>query len=346
MYTGLTFLHMIRCTQVNSVYQSLAPPKWHSSVAHAESRLQLTENTHLVIATGSSLRHYYPPRVFKALKILVLDEVDVLLSGSERSFCWQLLSFFKKSVNSQIKPQQGLVGVGERVSSELSSCEAASLSSSSISHSDQHQFIFVGATIPARGRMTVAARIRQWVPGGTLFISTNHAHKAVNAAQFKFIKSEGKQEKNAALLSILKGSENIGSTSTSSSVDRKQQVHSTTLSAAPRGGKDLNTKVLIFCENETNVDSLHTALTTSAVERLSGRVGKLHAGLTVQERLNVVKDLRDDTINVLICTNILSRGLDLPDVGLVIHYDCPNNVADFLHRSGRTARVGQSGRGE
>jgi superfamily II DNA/RNA helicase len=329
--------------QVNSVYQSLAVSKWHSSVAHAESRLQLTQSTHLVILTGSTLHRYFFPRVFKELKILVFDETDMLLTGSERSTCWKLLNYFKETLLST-HVQQKELNTGSELDPFNCSSNNVSRASSSLPALMCHQFIFVGATLPARGRMTVDARIRRWAPSDSLFITTEGTHRTISEAQFEFIKAESKQEKNAALLSIFRDFENRKQ-GQSFSLDNGD--HETTSVSDTLGGKGRNVagdSILVFCDDETTVESVHATLTTSAAYRSHRNVGKLHAGLPIHERLGVIQEFRKGKIKVLICTNILSRGLDMPNVGMVIQYDCPRNVADFLHRSGRTARLKRMGK--
>ncbi len=52
---------------------------------------------------------------------------------------------------------------------------------------------------------------------------------------------------------------------------------------------------------------------------------------------------RDGTYNCLIATDVAGRGIDVPDVALVINYDMPNNVENYTHRIGRTGRAGRKG---
>lgn len=70
----------------------------------------------------------------------------------------------------------------------------------------------------------------------------------------------------------------------------------------------------------------------------------IHRGLTQGHRNRVVQGMRDGTLRILVATDLLARGLDLPLVSLVINYDLPFKAEDFLHRIGRTARAGRGGR--
>ena len=56
-----------------------------------------------------------------------------------------------------------------------------------------------------------------------------------------------------------------------------------------------------------------------------------------------MRDFRSKKFQVLITTDLLARGLDIPDIEIVVNFDLPNETEDFLHRIGRTARAGKSG---
>lgn len=79
---------------------------------------------------------------------------------------------------------------------------------------------------------------------------------------------------------------------------------------------------------------------------------KLIGGIETQERDRIIDNFRRENINTLISTNVLARGIDVPEVDLVINFDVPmiSNVgymnpdyANFMHRSGRTGRFGTDG---
>lgn len=54
-------------------------------------------------------------------------------------------------------------------------------------------------------------------------------------------------------------------------------------------------------------------------------------------------NLEQDHGAILVCTDVAARGLDIPNVQNVVHYQCPFNAEVYVHRSGRTARIGKSG---
>jgi superfamily II DNA/RNA helicase len=69
----------------------------------------------------------------------------------------------------------------------------------------------------------------------------------------------------------------------------------------------------------------------------------IHGKMTSKERNEVVKDFRDGKTRILLTTDLLSRGIDIPQVNLVINYDLPLNKETYIHRIGRCGRFGKSG---
>ncbi|KAF5772694.1 putative RNA helicase [Helianthus annuus] len=65
--------------------------------------------------------------------------------------------------------------------------------------------------------------------------------------------------------------------------------------------------------------------------------------MTQTKRLGALNKFKAGECNILICTDVASRGLDIPSVDMVINYDIPTNSKDYIHRVGRTARAGRSG---
>lgn len=95
---------------------------------------------------------------------------------------------------------------------------------------------------------------------------------------------------------------------------------------------------LVFCNTRNTVRHLQAALLERgfSVVALSGE-------LTQNERTHALQSLRDGRARVCVATDVAARGIDLPNVGLVIHADLPNDPETLQHRSGRTGRAGRKG---
>ncbi|XP_022208820.2 probable ATP-dependent RNA helicase CG8611 isoform X2 [Drosophila obscura] len=93
-------------------------------------------------------------------------------------------------------------------------------------------------------------------------------------------------------------------------------------------------------ENDEDSDEQDTS--TPLLQGL--RFFKLHGSMTQTERQGVFRGFRDCASCVLLATDVVGRGIDVPDIKLVIQYTPPQTTADFVHRVGRTARAGRKGR--
>ena len=96
--------------------------------------------------------------------------------------------------------------------------------------------------------------------------------------------------------------------------------------------------VIIFCNRTSTANLLERIL-----RLLEHRVTSLHSKLTQYERTSNLARFRASAARILIATDVASRGLDIPEVDLIINYDVPRNPDDYIHRVGRTARAGKKG---
>ncbi|CAI2319636.1 unnamed protein product [Caenorhabditis sp. 36 PRJEB53466] len=97
---------------------------------------------------------------------------------------------------------------------------------------------------------------------------------------------------------------------------------------------------LVFVQSKDRAVQLVKLL--SAIDS-SLKVDSINSGKSDKERDETMARFRNGEIWVLVCTELLGRGLDLSDVGLVINYDLPTSIVSYIHRVGRTGRAGNSG---
>jgi ATP-dependent RNA helicase DeaD len=95
---------------------------------------------------------------------------------------------------------------------------------------------------------------------------------------------------------------------------------------------------LVFCSTREAVRHLHANLQERGFSAVA-----LSGELKQHERTSALQALRDGRARVCVATDVAARGLDMPDLGLVIHADLPQNRQALLHRSGRTGRAGRKG---
>jgi ATP-dependent RNA helicase DeaD len=95
---------------------------------------------------------------------------------------------------------------------------------------------------------------------------------------------------------------------------------------------------LVFCATRDGVTHLAANLSERGFS-----VAALSGELSQRERNQALQALRDGRARVCVATDVAARGLDLPDLGLVIHADLPQNQQTLVHRSGRTGRAGKHG---
>ena len=82
---------------------------------------------------------------------------------------------------------------------------------------------------------------------------------------------------------------------------------------------------------------------TRALERDGYRAAALHGDKSQDERLKALDAFKQGEVDLLVCTDVAARGLDIKDVPAVFNYDVPFNAEDYVHRIGRTGRAGASG---
>lgn len=99
-------------------------------------------------------------------------------------------------------------------------------------------------------------------------------------------------------------------------------------------------KIIIFSSSKQTVKDLYRALRQKGL-----RAGEMHSDLEQAARDTVMLDFKSGKINILVATDIVARGIDVEGIDMVINYDVPRDVEDYIHRIGRTARANKEGEG-
>ena len=96
--------------------------------------------------------------------------------------------------------------------------------------------------------------------------------------------------------------------------------------------------VLVFCSTKSSTKQLAQVLKKSGLS-----VEEIHSDLDQSMREKVLQNFKSRDLNILVATDILSRGIDIEDIDLVLNFDVPHDGEDYIHRIGRTARAAAEG---
>ena len=97
-------------------------------------------------------------------------------------------------------------------------------------------------------------------------------------------------------------------------------------------------KALVFCKTKKWVETFYGIL-----KKRNFSVERIHGDLTQAAREKSIGKLRHGTVKYLVCTDVVARGIDISDISHVFNYDLPMEPLTYVHRVGRTARVGKEG---
>lgn len=97
-------------------------------------------------------------------------------------------------------------------------------------------------------------------------------------------------------------------------------------------------KSIIFVSSKDKTKEVYRALVRQKLN-----TAQMHSDLDQSERSKVMLDFKNGKVDILVATDVVSRGIDIEDMALVINYDMPAQSEDYVHRVGRTARAGAEG---
>src|SRR5690606_29051238 len=98
------------------------------------------------------------------------------------------------------------------------------------------------------------------------------------------------------------------------------------------------TKAVVFCRRRVDTENLAEKLHASGM-----KIRAIHGDLQQRVRLQAIKEIKEGMVQILLATDVASRGLDIEDLTHVFNFHIPDNADRFTHRIGRTGRAGKSG---
>jgi ATP-dependent RNA helicase DeaD len=110
--------------------------------------------------------------------------------------------------------------------------------------------------------------------------------------------------------------------------------------------RELPKQAIIFCRTKRGTDRLHRSLRESLAgdpDFINRKIECIHGDMVQRDRDRVFKGLRDGSIDILVATDVVGRGIDVSSVSHIINYDIPLDCDDYVHRVGRTGRMGREG---
>lgn len=95
---------------------------------------------------------------------------------------------------------------------------------------------------------------------------------------------------------------------------------------------------IIFCNRKADIAVVYKSLSKHGF-----KVGQLHGDMSQPARMDMLAGFKNKDFNLLVCSDVAARGLDIPNLSHVFNYDVPINAEDYVHRIGRTGRAGKEG---
>ena len=104
--------------------------------------------------------------------------------------------------------------------------------------------------------------------------------------------------------------------------------------------KYFNSKIIIFTNTKLNSENLYKLINN---DKNNFNIDLINGNKNQNERKKTYENFYNNKFNILIATDIIGRGIDFPNVDLIINYDIPNSKEDYIHRIGRSGRMGNIG---
>ncbi|KAL5258407.1 hypothetical protein ACHWQZ_G009044 [Mnemiopsis leidyi] len=330
--------------QISNMFELIRPPELGRVKPHLwegieMGRSYIDRTSPLIITTFSKLRNYNYYELFGHVPTIVLDEADVYHTGRLKNVTYRILGelvdpfkYFK--VSKQIpKPKQ---------------------------------LVYVAATLNKFAKEGSGNNLRRWLEFHEMrpvMARSDRAHATPESLQTYWRKVDDEdftRELVSAIESVYCDEDLLWEDSVPEEYSGLEDLGVRSQDIPIHIPEDLDViqadvtypdrKVLIFMNSAESVNVLYRNLInylkqspSKSVQDLARKVYRLSGSLTREERAAVMKRIGRGSIRILIASDVASRGIDIPGLDVVINAQLPVDTTAYLHRAGRTARMGNSG---
>jgi ATP-dependent RNA helicase DDX49/DBP8 len=280
-------------------------------------RLALSKRPHFIIATPGRLRHHFesadPPSVSK-VRYLVLDEADRLLS---LGFSEEL-----EAMLSKLSPKRSTLLFSATLTSTLEDLEKLAMQNAvrfdltkghKMPVTAKQYYLLMPARVKLCFLVALLRKLMKLPDGGEEQQPVGKRSDQAAKSRKALVSSKGKSSREAPPSSF------------SSQSQSQQQSQQQSL-------------IILFVQSCHKCHEISLTLQSMGIE-----CAALHSVLSQSSRMQSLQRFKSLAVRVLVATDVASRGLDIPAVDTVINFDLPRVAADYVHRVGRTARIGRAG---
>jgi superfamily II DNA/RNA helicase len=291
-------------------------PLVEGSLNRRQQLWAIADPPHIIVGNPKSLQRLVDLGRLRlnAVSFLVLDEVDACLLNTETKEDLHLL-LSRKLSNSYQGQEQKEQELSESLVYRNKAGKQRDLKMNNMQYRISRQTIMCSASIPQRQHFASICKQNGWTE--TLPELIHVSSKCLVPPQVKHEYVQIKEELKVSCLRYLLQKE----------MNDWKPASSDTFQA------------IVFIDNPSIANDIFNAA-NSIMKDSDHTVEYLNDDMNLDERANVISRFRDGRCSVLICTDIIERGIDIPNVSHVFQYNLPDTVEAYLHRTGRAGRLG------
>eukprot|EP00923_Selenidium_pygospionis_P038090 GHVN01066580.1.p1 GENE.GHVN01066580.1~~GHVN01066580.1.p1 ORF type:complete len:1153 (-),score=154.31 GHVN01066580.1:7841-11299(-) len=320
MISGVPYAQQVRALQRGCIDIVVGTPK--RVIGHwRKNEIALSRVTHIVIdEVDNMLTEGFDEeikRVFDALTTRGIDSAERHPNSKEKT----------KSTNKLIRIHKRRCLLASVESDVVAAQRAAN------SISKPPQCIFATATMTSKTKGLVSKMAPQCV-----FVETRGLHKLVPTATIHNVLTKGRDKVDLLIEALVTYCGAAHDTPTKRGYVKRSPRQKKLKIARSKTDPKRNRQTLVFCNTVQSASAIHRALLDRRFSCLS-----CHGNIPSVERRDNLERFKARDAQVLICTDVASRGLDLPQIDNVVLFDFPKDPKEYLHRAGRCGRMGHSG---